>query len=91
MSEAMVLMVLNRKCGFIWLWSILSSMDVASLRCVSISAAAIWVESSLPKPKAMDFCVSVMRRALRKYSFSTPSMLSPTFSGMMMAALMMVS
>ncbi len=59
MSDAMVLMVLNRKCGLIWLWSALSSMEVASFVCSSSSSAAICVESSCPKPSAIDFCVAL--------------------------------
>ena len=58
MSEAMVLMVLNRKCGLIWLCRAFSSMLVASFVCSSSAEAAIWVDSSWPKPSAMDFCVS---------------------------------
>ena len=65
MSEAMVLMVLNKKCGLIWLWSIFSSMRVANCVCSSSADAAICVDSSLPNPSAMDFCVSLMCFARR--------------------------
>ncbi len=65
MNEAMVLMVLNRKWGLIWLWSIFSSMDVASFVCSSSAVAASWVESSVPRPSAMDFCVSDTWRGRR--------------------------
>ena len=65
MNDAMVLMVLNRKCGLIWLWSILSSILVARAVCSSSADAAICVDSSWPKPVAMDFWVSLMWLARR--------------------------
>ena len=65
MNDAMVLMVLNRKWGLICVWSIFSSIAVASLRWVSISTAAICVARSWAKPWAMERWVSVILLALR--------------------------
>ena len=59
----MVLMVLNRKWGLIWLWSALSSMDVASFFWSLNFQAAIWEESRSANPLAMLCWVAVTLRA----------------------------
>ena len=66
MNEAIVLIVLKRKWGLIWFCRALSSMLVASFFCSSMAVAAIWVESSSPKPLAIDSWVSLMLRAVGK-------------------------